>query len=409
MRTVCARFLAYLVAALPVASCSDDADGPVVKIHDPVPVEKTADAAIYAHMMPWFETPASNNGAWGIHWTMANRNPEVVDASTGTRQIASHFYPLIGPYASGDPDVIEYQLLLMKYAGIDGVLIDWYGTIDLYDYAANEKNTRKIVTLASKVGLKYALVYEDRTIATALDAGKISNGVTAAKADMQFISANYMNSSSYLEVDGKPVLLVFGPQYFHSEPEWNDIFSVFPVKPHFWTLWYESGEAGANATGEYAWVYQDQNSHDTHLSNFYNRSITRTKVGSAYPGFRDFYKQGGWGENYFLIEHNGTATFEQTLDLALENATHIQLNTWNDYGEGTMIEPTAEFGYAYLTTLQSALGVPYSLTELELIARLYSLRKKYSDIETNHQLDQAFNYLVSLKITDASAILSSIE
>ena len=50
-----------------------------------------------------------------------NRNPNIVDA-TGKRQIASHYYPKIGPYASSDPDVIEYHLLLMKYAGVDGVL-----------------------------------------------------------------------------------------------------------------------------------------------------------------------------------------------------------------------------------------------------------------------------------------------
>ncbi len=54
------------------------------------------------------------------------------------------FYPLIGPYASSDKAVIEYQLLLMKYAGIDGVLIDWYGSFDVNDYGPNLKNTRCI-------------------------------------------------------------------------------------------------------------------------------------------------------------------------------------------------------------------------------------------------------------------------
>ncbi len=30
--------------------------------------------------------------------------------------------------------------------------------------------------------------------------------------------------------------------------------------------------------------------------------------------------------------------------------------TWNDYGEGTMIEPTKEFGYGFLNTLQKREG-----------------------------------------------------
>src|SRR5205807_732935 len=56
-----------------------------------------------------------------------NTNPNIIDAN-GHRQIASNYYPLIGPYASSDPNLIEYHLLLMKLSGIDGVLVDWYGT-----------------------------------------------------------------------------------------------------------------------------------------------------------------------------------------------------------------------------------------------------------------------------------------
>ena len=73
---------------------------------------------VYVHMMPWFETNETYNGTWGIHWTMATKNPDlIIDPATGRREIAAHYYPEIGPYASGDPDVIDYQLLLMKYSG----------------------------------------------------------------------------------------------------------------------------------------------------------------------------------------------------------------------------------------------------------------------------------------------------
>ena len=86
-----------------------------------IPVPKTYDKPVLMHYMPWFETPEFNQ-KWGSHWTMNTQNPDIiVDATTGKRQIASHFYPLIGPYSSKDPAVIEYHLLLMKYSGIDGV------------------------------------------------------------------------------------------------------------------------------------------------------------------------------------------------------------------------------------------------------------------------------------------------
>src|SRR3954454_7839837 len=96
-----------------------------------VPVEKPASSPkIYMHYMPWFQTPASLGGtsgsAWGWHWKMNTQNPNVVYAS-GKRQIASNYYPKIGPYDSTDPSVIEYHLLLMKYSGVDGLMVDWYG------------------------------------------------------------------------------------------------------------------------------------------------------------------------------------------------------------------------------------------------------------------------------------------
>ena len=45
----------------------------------------------------------------------------------GRRSIASHFYPLIGAYDSGDRNVLRYHFSLMKLSGIDGIIIDWYG------------------------------------------------------------------------------------------------------------------------------------------------------------------------------------------------------------------------------------------------------------------------------------------
>src|SRR5687768_16732132 len=92
---------------------------PCLVTYAPTPVTKTVGKKIFAHLMPWFETKTTNGGSWGIHWRMNTRNPDIIE-SNGQRQIAAHYYPLIGPYASGDTTVIEYQLLLMKLSGIDG-------------------------------------------------------------------------------------------------------------------------------------------------------------------------------------------------------------------------------------------------------------------------------------------------
>src|SRR5579862_1602537 len=101
---------------------------------------------ILAHYMPWFEAkPAEHR--WGWHWTMNKLDPG--HETNGLPDIASHFHPLIGTYDSDDPAVIEYHLLLMKLAGIDGVVIDWYGVSDLFDYPPISRNTAAIIAAAS--------------------------------------------------------------------------------------------------------------------------------------------------------------------------------------------------------------------------------------------------------------------
>ncbi|MCG8374113.1 MAG: hypothetical protein MI700_11285, partial [Balneolales bacterium] len=151
----------------------------------PVPVEKTNNTKIYMHYMPWFQS-GPYDGFWGTHWTMNNRNPENI--ADGQRDIASHFYPLIGPYSSRDPDVAEYHLLLMKYSGIDGILIDWYGTYDVNDYKLNLEGSENIISLVDEVGLTFGIVYEDRTTAAVVNAGEATTKIEAATQDFNYIN-----------------------------------------------------------------------------------------------------------------------------------------------------------------------------------------------------------------------------
>src|SRR5580700_6388963 len=89
---------------------------------------------LLAHYMGWY-TAKPFSKSWGWHWTMGHYDPDI--EKEGRRPAASHYYPLIGLYDSSDPDVLDCQCLLMKLSGIDGVIIDWYGTDDYLDYAVN--------------------------------------------------------------------------------------------------------------------------------------------------------------------------------------------------------------------------------------------------------------------------------
>ena len=135
-------------------------------------------------------------------------------------------------------------------------------------------------------------------------------------------------------------------------------------------------------------------------------------MGSAYPGFVDFYEEGGYGNIIgWEIQHNGTQTLEQMLEMAsTANIDHLQLVTWNDFGEGTMLEPTDEFGFDFLIKIQEFTGVPFDESDLQLVYDLYLKRKAHaSDSAIQNKLNLVFNYLITLQMDEAKALLDQID
>jgi Glycosyl hydrolase family 99 len=391
---------------------------PPATIAQPVAVAKTNPLKVYMHYMPWFETPDTlGPNQWGYHWKFNNRNPNIVD-ETGKRQIASHYYPKIGPYASSDPDVLEYHLLLMKLSGVDGVMIDWYGVQGVNgDINQLLANSNALVDRVDDVGLQFGVVLEDRFSRSGGFDGPpdISKGM----ANVSYLRDHYFNQSNYIRLGAgnEPLLAVFGPITFQQESDWTQILGEAGEDVNFLTLWYESAEAGANADGEYSWIYEDanQDNHLTHLSNFYRFRTPNigTAAGSAYPGFNDFYEEGGVGNVVpFEIPHNDGATLDAVLELAGQYASRmdfLQLATFNDFGEGTMFEPTVETGFEYLKKIQQFTGTPYGEDELQLVYRLYLARKLYSgNAQIQGALDEVSDRFTKLDIDGGRNLLNSV-
>jgi Glycosyl hydrolase family 99 len=400
MRLIQAMLVIALLASLRAPAASAQ----------PVAVPKTNPKKVYMHYMPWFETPDTLGGNnWGYHWKFNNRNPNIVDA-TGKRQIASHYYPKIGPYASRDADVIEYHLLLMKLSGVDGVLIDWYGVQgtngDINDLLTS---SNAIANRVDNVGLEFGVVLEDR----------FSANIGQAKANVAYLHENYFNKPDYIRLgdESNPLLPIFGPISFEQETEWTQILAEAGEPVDFLPLWYESGDAGANANGEYAWIYEDagQDNHFAHQINFYRFRAPTLDIagGVAYPGFNDFYEEGGVGNVvHFEIPHDGGQTLDALLDLAdtfSERIDFLQLATFNDFGEGTMFEPTVETGFEYLMKIQEFTGAPYGEQELKLVYRLFMARKRYAENDQRQaSLDQVADLLAALEVTQATTLLDAV-
>jgi hypothetical protein len=324
-------------------------------------LQKNDSRKIYVHMMPWFETP-------GFHWDMVGR----------------HYEPQIGPYHSGDYAVIEYQLLLMKYAGIDGVIIDWPGRSTMHqDLPANAENTDQIVDQTAKFGMQFAVCFEDQY---ATDTGDAINS-------MHWVRDHYFNRPNHIKLNNAPALYVFGPQKI-AAGDWPAVLAATGADPMFFTLWYND-KAGAARDGTFGWIYSDGVQG---VRNYYDRADQGTKVPVVYPGFNAAYPNGapGWGVPYD-VEGD---TFTTLWNAAKGVGETVQIATWNDYTEGTMIEPTKEFGYEYLVSLQKLLGVVYGQGELEIVRKLYDRRKA-----NDPKADAASQALINWDVAAACAQL----
>jgi hypothetical protein len=374
----------------------------------------TNDKPVMVYYMPWFAAKPFRD-EWGWHWTMNHFNPDKVNAS-GEREIASWYYPLIGPYDSADPAVLEYHVLLMKLAGIDGVIVDWYGSTDYFDYAAVNRNTTRLLQYIRKAGLKFAICYEDQTIQYLINGNRLTAaGATQhAREEMLYLQNHFFCDPSYFRLDGKPLLENFGPQYFLSNTNWVDIFSALAPsnRPAFFT------EDNRLAAGEGAfdwppmWLSQQPGTGGVlseallknYLAGFEKQSVDwPTFISSAFPRFHDIYQRAGvrnyWG---YLGDRDGE-TLRETLNRALtNNSALVQIVTWNDFGEGTMVEPTEENGFRNLHLIQdlcrpkSDLQRPVITNDLEAVFQFYKLRQS----STNNAslalaLDQVFTNFVS--------------
>jgi hypothetical protein len=344
--------------------------------------------------MPWFAAkPAVPS--WGWHWTMNAFDPDRIVA--GQRSIASHYHPLIGPYDSGDPAVIEYHLLLMKVAGIDGIIVDWYGLSNLFDYPAIHQNTAALFSAAAEIGLKVGICYEDQTIPKLVEAGKLAktDRVEHFRTEVDWLRKNWFAHRAYLQINGRPVLLSFGFDGL-SDREWEEGLPKGGDGP----IYLSEHRRRPAAARAFDWpVPRDGLAR---LDRF-ARNAKKSPVGmaAALPRFDDIYAEAKIHPSYGKIPDDEGRTFTATLTRALTcGAPLIQIVTWNDWGEGTSIEPTVELGYRDLEAIQRLRRkhieprfAPVA-DDLLLVHRLYLLRREQSrrpDLE--QQLDAAARLL----------------
>jgi hypothetical protein len=393
----------------------------------PLP-SRGATKPVMVYYMPWFVAkPFSDQ--WGWHWTMDHYNPDVINAA-GEREIASWYYPLIGPYDSADPMVLEYHVLLMKLAGIDGVIVDWYGMDDFLDYGINNRRTAALFQWTRRANLRFALCYEDQTIQQKINGGYLaaSNAVAHAQRTLLYLQTNYFSDPTYFKRSNQPVLLNFGPQYFRNNSQWEEIFSVLEPtnRPAFFTEDNRLPVGVGAFNWPPMWLSQAPGTRgvlsvaamENYLNGFDQKARTWPAfISSAWPRFHDIYQPAGVRDYWGYLGDRAGDTFRDTLARAMTNSSElVQIVTWNDFGEGTVIEPTLEYGYRDLGIVQEfrrrflQSDFAGSTNDLTLPLRLYNLRRQSTTNNSarNAELDRVFSEIVAGNTTSARRRLEEL-
>ena len=370
------------------------------------------------HYMPWYEAP-DTRGRWGEHWTgwQKQHNPDQLN-DKGHPDIWSNMNPLIGPYDSSDPDVLECQLLQMKVAGIDGVIADWYGIANTADYPSIHTATKALFEACEELGMSFSICYEDRTVQYMVERDELAADEIADHLTETFrwVEDNWFRSDTYERYNSRPLLLNFGPIFIKDADPWHTALNALDERPAFFPLHHLW--KGVNADGGFTWVHaeaindakSDADAVEALTRVFrYPADDPKQVIISALPGFDDVY-----ANSFTSVPYNEGRTLRNHLEAAKRSDSPIlQLVTWNDYGEATCIEPTHEFGYLFLEIIQEhraeEFGSSFRFTkdDLRLPARLLELRRAGKAPEA--RLDRIAELIAAGETRMARTMLNALE
>jgi len=322
-----------------------------------VHADTTTPVKVLAHYMPWFRMERRDDDSmiwahWGWSGGGVTHNPDDMDKQ-GRRDIASVYYPLIGPYDGRDPITLEYHMLTAKAAGIQGFVADWYGPDDFSDAVFSA-----MVSAAERYGMKVAVCLEEKAFFPPYSSAASRAEVQEIMVKhMRHVLEKYTDSPAYLHVNGRPVFFIFTGygqgdlgQHILSGVEISDVLSrvgtnnLLYVRPLLDAAYFPA------VRGSYVWAADGQ----AHTA--YYQAVREARkngqldywVGGVYPGFNDTGVW-GWGNGPRITERRGTELYEKTWKAALtHDPDAIQIATWNDFEEGTTIEPAREYGFTYL-------------------------------------------------------------
>lgn len=288
--------------------------------------------------------------------------------------------PLLGFYDDSLPEVNDWHIKWALEAGISFFLFDWY-------WNAGEKRLYRTLEngfLKARYNemIKFAIHWCNHPV----DWRKpLDFSAEALEEMIRYCVDNYFKKPNYLMIDGRPVFAIWdiqailkangGPEAFNTKvlPRLNKILhdaglgDLYLILVNNNPLSVGNLGVGDAFTGySYDWVTTDT-PYAPPGSAPYREMVeglprvwrAAQKMGTPFI----ISTQSGWDntpraglQNRWVRTGSTPELFEQTLQAAKKmvdpKLPYVIIEAWNEWGEGSFIEPSKEFGFGYLDAIR---------------------------------------------------------
>ncbi|WP_456459238.1 hypothetical protein [Reichenbachiella sp.] len=367
---------------------------------------------VLIHYMSWYGDEKAGEDSLR-HWRFGHANT-----------------PKIGAYDSRKKATIYYHLLLAWSAGIDGIVVNVKDEFDRIGLERVVEAIRELDSLSTDgFDFKFAVSFDDQGFD--LEAPLDTTLFKLSQFKTKYVDGN----KHYLTYDQKPIFYSFDyPNKFITAKGLKESMDSIFGKGQSLLIWNTFGE-GEN-TQDYVdafypwvqpggeWLADGSNWGKPYLDYFYDQinkfenKAYSFSGGGVWPGFDD-RKNTSWGGNR-LISRSGGATYDSTWmyihsyqgEIPMR---YVMIETWNDWNEGTEIEPSIENGYQNLIQTESHIAAINSReTKIDVFKFevAESIHQELKKIENDAEVDetmvhQAIKYFLNQEYEQANKLVNS--
>jgi len=365
---------------------------------------------VFTHYFPYYRFGYEDFGWKG--WNLCGHNPDNIGAR-GERDIASVFYPIMGIYSTNDAEYLEYQVQLMKLAGIDGVGID----VGVY-WEDIAKSVRILCNLLKKYEMEAFLVFHDNARFLYSNQTDRFNDVAHSYYDLN----GWLNviKDVQIRIQQRPIIAIvsinttipekgityLGPYDIESwiasfEPIYRPIVVSNLFGDEFNT--FIDGELewvvpGNITSGDYNFVQEKRRELVGNVTEKFNNMAITFHISTVWPGYDDGNTLCFAGQRRYLTREVG-ATYRHSWEAIFNKSSPIVLiDSWNNWANGTQIEPSSSFGYSHLEqtkdNIEEFKGIKLKSKEITPKTAEYSYRFTTRNNQTAKAVSDGINELI---------------